>query len=303
MYLVLLGPVVESALSKVYMKIILKIILKKILIEKGLSLVEIIVTIGLIAIVSLGGIKLAQKSQSGASIGQQNIAIDSYMRLLKQKLRVKASCDLMVGNDPRTIDLSSVSANLENKKIKVKNIRTIMPPRSNRIQVLPVSIYVTFDRNLPDMAQTPVRKVFAHAQFSAAGDFSGCVDFENESIKTSNKIACESLGGSFVDGIQDTFSCDFKAMTGNEVFIQNIIKDICKDVFKGSFGGGKCNSISVTGNVEMQNINSSGITLQGNKRNNFDQACRGSNTFIRGINNAGNVSCIEVGFCTKGVDC
>lgn len=281
---------------------------KKLLNSKGYSFVEVLVAAGVLGIVSLGVVQMSKESSSQNRTMSQNFEMDTYMRNLRTKLSKKVTCETMISG-PSSINLAGAGFDVQ-EGLTIDSVKMIPPSiTGSGVENVPVSIYVTFNRNLGTANTKPVRKTLALLQYES-GTFVGCADYEDEAQKSAYKITCQILGGKFVDGVNGNYTCDYSAMTGNEVFIQNLKKDMCENVFGGAYDGNYCSAIHTAslgtrqGFLRASNITESFIKLNGNSRTTFKQLnCNAQNTYVRKINSSGVVECVTVGFCTQGIDC
>jgi hypothetical protein len=283
-----------------------------ILSSSGFSMVEVLVGAALLGVVALGGMKIADMSQSQTKTSNQNFEINAYMKKLKQNLRTFDGCDAILGADPTTVDLSSIDFDFNKSKIIDAEVRTELPTftaaesAGGVVSIKPITVFVAFSRDRVEDKRSISKKALAHAKF-VGGVFNTCIDFEQTSIRSAYKVACETVGGSFVDvpAAVPPFSCNFTGMTGDEPLVVTSVKYVCENILGGSFNAGSCDRLETPGLVEMSNVGANKLIVNGNTRTNFDKEdCSSApNNFVRSLNSAGEATCIDVKFCTPGYNC
>lgn len=284
----------------------------KILSSSGFSMVEVLVGAALLGVVALGGMKIADMSQTQTKTSNQNFEINAYMKKLKQNLRTFDGCDTILGGDPTTVDLSSIAFDFNKSKIIDAEVRTELPTftaaesAAGVISIKPITVFVAFSRDRVEDTRSISKKALAHAKF-VGGVFNTCIDFEQTSIRSAYKVACETVGGSFEDvpAAVPPFSCNFTGMTGDEPLVVTSVKYVCENILGGSFNAGSCDRLETPGVVEMSNVGLNKLVVNGNTRTSFDKEdCSSAvNNFVRSLNSAGEATCIDVKFCTPGYNC
>lgn len=282
----------------------------KILNAKGATFVEVIVAIGLTGVVSLGVMNLTETSSKQNVFAKQNIKMDDYIRGLRDFVSDKAQCDSVLSASGNGIAANVSPFVFEmDGKLTVHETRVLLPSRGSGREVLPVSIFVYFDRGLKtEMGADnafPVKKTTASVIFQD-GAFQECSDYESEAERSAFKLACESIGGVEVINADDSQSCDFSAIDPSHEFIVNTKRKICVEVFNGAYnqGTGKCDSITMSGtNFYGNNISDTSFQLGNglNQRiNTFTQVCAGQNNFMIGVRLDGRPICRTIRRCTRG---
>jgi len=262
------------------------------------------VAIGLTSVIGLGVMRIGQQSQSQAVVSKQNIATDDYVRGLRKYLENKNNCNntLSLSAGKLVADLGAYEA-IDKSPLKITETKVLLPNLTNAgREVMPVSIFVYFDRELSGFEKTnPVKKTTANVEFNN-GVFIGCSDYEAESEITAFKIACESVGGKFnlTSGVKGSEKCDFTNIDMNHEFLVKGRKHICETVFKGVFDGNKCDSVNMPVATGLsKNLKSDSYQINGKWVKTFNQMCAGDNNFVASVNVDGSVTCKAVQFCTK----
>jgi len=279
-------------------------VVRKILNAKGATFVEILVAAGLTGAVSLGVMKLTETSQKQNIYSKQNQIIDDYVRGLRSFVSDKAQCDQVFLPSGGAATVSLGAYKLIGEGMDIKNTKILLPRRTSGREVLPLSLFVYFDRNLAENygseLASPVRKITANVIFQD-GNFVECSDYESEAERSAFKIGCETLGGEVVIDGADNQSCDFSKIPANHVFLESTKEKVCSEVYQGVYLGGKCNSMNMNNtNFYGQNIQDNFFNINGVSISSFRQDCAGDNNFMVGINSDGTVVCKEIKRCTKG---
>lgn len=275
--------------------------------SRGATFVEVLVAATLTGAVSLGVMKLTETSQKQSIFTKQGIIMDDYIRGLRDYMSDKDNCNTVLKPDPS--GPGTDTPNLSNFRLDassgmaIDSTRALMPKTTTGRQVLPISVFVYFDRKLAGnygaQGTRPVKKSTANGVFQD-GIFVECADYETEAERSAFKIACETLGGVVeVDG-GDNQNCNFSLIPADHLFLDHTKRKVC-EAYGGIYLGGKCNNMDLpSANIYGQNIKSDYFTISGTAVSTFRQNCAGDNNFVVGINANGSVICKEVQRCTRG---
>ena len=280
---------------------------RELLNSKGATFVELMVAAGLMGVVTIGVMKLSQTSQKQSLYTKQNMMMDDYIRGLRDYIADKANCDVVLrpsssGRGISTPNLTSYPIDSETG-MSIKRVKVLLPQTSTGRQILPVSIYVYFNRNLAGNfgtgAAIPVKKTTANGIFQD-GQFIECSDYESEAERSAFKIACETLGGEVETDSENEQSCNFAKIPANHLFLDYTKKEVC-EIYGGVYLGGKCNQIDLpSARIYGQNLGQSFFTVSGTTISTFRQNCPGANNFVQGVSSNGVVICKTIRRCTKG---
>tara|TARA_Y100000768_G_scaffold388950_1_gene389176 strand:+ start:5095 stop:5958 length:864 start_codon:yes stop_codon:yes gene_type:complete len=282
-------------------------VVRKLLNSRGATFVEVLIAAGMTGAVSLGVMKLTDTSQKQSIYTKQNIIMDDYIRGLRDYISDKTACDQVLRPDPsgpgvQSPDVSSFPLSSDSG-MTIHRTKTLLPRTSTGREVLPVSIFVYFDRNLAENYGTvkarPVKKTTASGIFQD-GIFVECSDYESEAERSAFSLACETLGGVVEEDGTGELTCNFSLIPANHIFLDHTKREVC-EVYGGVYLGGKCNNMNMpSANFYGQNIQSDNFLISGTRYRTFRQMCPGDNNFVIGMNSDGSVVCKEVKRCTKG---
>lgn len=280
---------------------------RKLLDSRGATFVEVLVAAGLTGAVSLGVMKLTDTSQKQSIYTKQNIIMDDYIRGLRDHISDKVRCDSVLRPDPGSNGILSPDVSsfplAEDSGMSVHSTKVLLPRTTSGREVLPVSVFVYFDRNLNSSAGStrarPVKKTTASGIFQD-GVFVECSDYELEAERSAFKLACETLGGVVEEDASSNQSCNFSLIPTNHPFLDHTKREIC-EVYGGVYLGGKCNNMNMpSANFYGSNIQRTNFVISGSTYRTFQQLCPGTNNFMIGMNADGSPVCKEVKRCTRG---
>lgn len=270
----------------------------------GFSLVEVMVTIGLLGIVSMGITTLFKNQGEQVQTAAQDQYITEVNELLSLEFSRKDSCDTLLGSDPSSIDLSTLALPIKDS-VSLIDVESMTPTITGvGIEKVKMPIILKFQRTISgNKTRRLNRRVNALIQYEN-GTYISCIDYETLSINEAFKISCEIIGGQIVKDASGADNCDFSLIPLEGEFAKSIQDTACEDIYKGTIVDDKCNKLDVApGTIYGANLEETRFELKNKWRNTFNQLCPNTNSFVRSIDESGAVTCVTITTCTKGIDC
>ncbi|MCB9060440.1 MAG: hypothetical protein H6622_02825 [Halobacteriovoraceae bacterium] len=280
------------------------------LVQKGMSLIETIVGVGLLSGVILGYIGVQKFSGQQKIMTDQNTELTNYIIHLKKNLSVRDSCNEMVsldGSGQLIINWNPQNLALDYEKsglLKTNNDIIDMPTvTTDDAQILPINVLMEFERESRGIKSKARRKLTFHGLFKNQV-FIECVDYETISIASLIKISCENLGARFEPTDIENPTCDFSEMTKTDRFPKVILKEVCEKIYMGTYDelSGLCNKIEITnGPAESVNLKENKVRLKDDHwRERFNMECPNQqDMFVKGFSASGVPKCLQYQFCSN----
>ena len=274
--------------------------------QRGLTYMEIMVSLFVVGITSVGVMKLSDNASNQSVFIRQNFQLDSYAKNLRTYLEDKNQCNDTVSGSGTTINIDLTKFHTEKYPeletdlagLKFDKTDVFLPTLSEGI--LPIDIVVYFDRTNDELKNIKAaRKISLPVAFDASGSFVGCSSFDEEAEKAAYKISCEMLEGNYsYDQASGNMDCSFAAIDESNQLIQDIRQKACNELLgSDSFNSsnGVCNQINLP-NIEItaSNFGPGKLTVGGGTITSFSNQLCNENEFVTKINADGSVECTKV---------
>ena len=183
--------------------------------EKGMTVVEVLVAAGMLAVLTFSFNELSKTQSNNQKSSKQDDIINATTRTISQALARKSSCDLILGNNPSTVNLGAI-ANLPTTGESSVNILGASGSTAGLsgigVETSVITVILNYEKVETGGASKRVNQVVKALGQYNNGAFVGCIDAEEGSRREALKLVCEMVGGVFIDSGSGTESCDFTSM-------------------------------------------------------------------------------------------
>ena len=305
--------------------------------KKGFSLVEIVVSMGLLGLVGVGITNLSRVGGDQSKALKQSVVVESAIGRLSRVLSRADTCDAF-GNIISTAEVQGIVAPVLDSGVTVTNVvqqnfeatpLALLPV--NESTTVAVQLLVTFTKETMNGPRPVNRIAYARHVYENTGagaQFVRCANYESDNARSAFEANCRTIGGTFTLSnvtvepwsgnaaaapLGKRYWCDLSSIDNTRYFSDILRKEVCERLY-GSVNSynnisEKCRDLIVTGNMTAINVDPTRIGLDDgaggyNYRTTFDQnacvALGDPNAFITGVNIDGTVECNTLEYCVLG---
>lgn len=281
--------------------------------NKGFSLAEIMVALGIVGVIGIGVAGLIKQTNNLKRESQSDSAIDQAFKDIQNILSYSEQnndCETSLGG---SLNNPSITARKTNGSIRpyfpgreisptvrLTNINsTVSPgfPSTGKTQIL---VEVTFSQAMGNGNTKTIRKSFVRPVGRSASGAISCKEFDASLVESASlQSVCDEVGGT-VNGT----SCDFDP-TVIDPDLEERMKRFACSLFgdMNNYTNGLCNQIE-TDTAYGDNISPAQVCINGSDcRNTFESTNCPSGEFLTGVSTSGYKSCSEINFVGQGNAC